>query len=95
MRHCDPGQLEVVQPVARWTGDGVMYCHVSFSHTFCDQVKKRGDDYEEIKQAIGHKMIEQTCKLYPQVMILTKPSVLLREYFRLLTRLRSRRLPRP
>ena len=79
MRHCDPGQLEVVQPVARWTGDGVMYCHVSFSHTFCDQVKKRGDDYEEIKQAIGHKMIEQTCKLYPQVMILTKPSVLLRE----------------
>ena len=33
------------------------------------QVKKRGDDYEEIKQAIGHKMIEQTCKLYPQVII--------------------------
>jgi len=31
------------------------------------QVKKRGDDYEEIKQAIGHKMIEQTCKLYPQI----------------------------
>ena len=35
-------------------------------HTFIwVQVKKRGDDYEEIKQAIGHKMIEQACKLYP------------------------------
>jgi len=31
------------------------------------QVKKRGDDYEEIKDAIGHKMIEQTCKLFPQI----------------------------
>ena len=41
---------------------------VIICHTFIwDQVKKRGDDYEEIKQAIGHKMIEQTCKLYPQV----------------------------
>ena len=31
------------------------------------QVKKRGDDYEEIKQAIGDKMIQQVCKLYPQI----------------------------
>jgi len=31
------------------------------------QVKKRGDDYEEVKDAIGHKMIEQTCKLFPQI----------------------------
>lgn len=30
-------------------------------------VKKRDDDYEEIKNTIGHKMIEQTCKLYPQI----------------------------
>jgi len=32
-----------------------------------NQVKKRGDDYEEIKQAIGDKMIQQVCKLYPQI----------------------------
>ena len=38
-----------------------------FSEWQDGQVKKRGDEYEEIKQAIGHKMIEQTCKLYPQV----------------------------
>jgi len=31
------------------------------------QVKKRGDDYDEIKDSIGHKMIEQTCKLFPQI----------------------------
>jgi len=31
------------------------------------QVKKRDDDYEEIKNTIGHKMIEQTCKLFPQI----------------------------
>merc|ERR1712156_195574 len=31
------------------------------------QVKKRGDEYDEIKDAIGHKMIEQTCKLFPQI----------------------------
>jgi len=30
-------------------------------------VKKRGDDYTEIKEAIGHQMIEQTCKLFPQI----------------------------
>ena len=30
-------------------------------------VKKRGDSYEEIKRSIGHKMIEQTCTLYPQL----------------------------
>merc|ERR1712098_36084 len=28
---------------------------------------KRGDDYDEIKDSIGHKMIEQTCKLFPQI----------------------------
>ena len=38
-----------------------------FSKWEDNQVKKRGDDYEEVKQAIGHKMIEQTCKLFPQV----------------------------
>merc|ERR1712226_1088331 len=31
------------------------------------QVKKRGDSYEEIKQRIGHQMIEQTCQLFPQL----------------------------
>jgi len=30
-------------------------------------VKKRGDGYEEVKQSIGHQMIEQTCKLFPQL----------------------------
>ena len=30
-------------------------------------VKKRGDSYEEIKRTIGHKMIDQTCILYPQL----------------------------
>ena len=65
LRHRDSGQLEVVQQVARWTGAWQLS---QYRHTFIwDQVKKRGDDYEEIKQAIGHKMIEQTCKIYPQV----------------------------
>jgi len=32
-----------------------------------NQVKKRGDDYDEVKNSIGHMMIEQTCKLYPQL----------------------------
>jgi len=30
-------------------------------------VKKRGDDYEEMKNTLGHQMIEQTCQLYPQL----------------------------
>ena len=30
-------------------------------------VKKRGDDYEEIKKSIGDQMIEQTCQLFPQL----------------------------
>jgi all-trans-retinol 13,14-reductase len=30
-------------------------------------VKKRGDNYEEIKNSIGHQMIEQTCQLFPQL----------------------------
>jgi len=30
-------------------------------------VKKRGDGYDEIKKTIGDQMIEQTCKLYPQI----------------------------
>ena len=30
-------------------------------------LKKRGDEYEEIKDAIGHCMIEQVCKLVPQI----------------------------
>lgn len=30
-------------------------------------LKKRGDSYDEVKNSIGHKMIEQTCQLYPQI----------------------------
>lgn len=30
-------------------------------------LKKRGDDYDEVKNSIGHHMIEQTCQLYPQI----------------------------
>jgi len=30
-------------------------------------IKKRGDSYDEVKNSIGHQMIEQTCKLYPQI----------------------------
>jgi len=30
-------------------------------------IKKRDDEYEEIKNTLGHKMIEQTCQLYPQI----------------------------
>merc|ERR1711971_1043314 len=30
-------------------------------------VKKRGDDYDEVKNSIGHRMIEQTCQLFPQL----------------------------
>ena len=94
MRHRDPGKLEVVQPVARWTGD--IDIVIVTCHTFCDREKKRGDDYEEIKQAIGHKMIEQTCKLYPQVIVDLDKTVSFSEteYFRLLTRSRLRRSPR-
>lgn len=31
------------------------------------RVGKRGDDYEEIKNRIGEKMWQQTCKLFPQI----------------------------
>lgn len=31
------------------------------------QVKRRGDDYDEVKNTIGHAMIERTCQLYPQI----------------------------
>ena len=30
-------------------------------------LRKRGDEYEELKNAIGHQMIEQVTKLYPQL----------------------------
>eukprot|EP00092_Neocalanus_flemingeri_P062333 GFUD01075188.1.p1 GENE.GFUD01075188.1~~GFUD01075188.1.p1 ORF type:complete len:613 (-),score=151.65 GFUD01075188.1:74-1912(-) len=30
-------------------------------------VKKRGDEYDEVKNTIGHQMIEQTCKIFPQM----------------------------
>ena len=30
-------------------------------------LKKRGDSYDEVKNSIGHQMIEQTCQLYPQI----------------------------
>jgi len=32
-----------------------------------EPIKKRSEDYEEMKNTIGHKMIEQTCQLYPQI----------------------------
>ncbi len=30
-------------------------------------LKKRGDDYDEIKKTIGEKCIERACELYPQI----------------------------
>ncbi len=30
-------------------------------------LRKRGDEYEEMKNIVGHQMVEQACKLYPQV----------------------------
>eukprot|EP00088_Acartia_fossae_P007748 TRINITY_DN13629_c0_g1_i2.p1 TRINITY_DN13629_c0_g1~~TRINITY_DN13629_c0_g1_i2.p1 ORF type:complete len:339 (+),score=79.03 TRINITY_DN13629_c0_g1_i2:81-1019(+) len=30
-------------------------------------VKNRGDEYDEVKNTIGHKMIEQACQLFPQI----------------------------
>jgi hypothetical protein len=30
-------------------------------------VKKRGDDYDEVKHAIGSQMVEQACSLFPQI----------------------------
>jgi len=32
-----------------------------------ERVKNRGDRYEEVKQRLGHQMIEQTCQLFPQL----------------------------
>lgn len=31
------------------------------------QLKKRGDDYEELKKTIGDQMVEQACQLFPQI----------------------------
>ena len=30
-------------------------------------VKRRGDDYDEIKNTIGEILIEQACQLFPQI----------------------------
>ena len=30
-------------------------------------VKKRGDDYKELKDCIGHQMVEHTLKLFPEL----------------------------
>lgn len=30
-------------------------------------LNNRGDDYDEIKKTVGHIMVEQTCKLFPQI----------------------------
>jgi hypothetical protein len=30
-------------------------------------LKKRGDDYEEIKKTIGERCIERACKIFPQI----------------------------
>jgi len=32
-----------------------------------EPLKKRGDDYEEVKKTIGERMIDQACTLYPQI----------------------------
>ncbi len=31
------------------------------------KLKKRGDEYDELKSRLGHKMIEQACALFPQI----------------------------
>ena len=30
-------------------------------------VRRRGDDYEGLKNTLGHKMVNQLCKLYPNL----------------------------
>ena len=30
-------------------------------------LKRRGDDYDEIKNTVGEMLIEQTCQLFPQI----------------------------
>ena len=30
-------------------------------------VRKRGDDYEGLKNTLGHKMVDQLCKIYPNL----------------------------
>ena len=30
-------------------------------------VKRRGDDYDEIKNTVGEILIEQACQLFPQI----------------------------
>lgn len=32
-----------------------------------NMIKRRGDEYEGLKNTIGHQMIDQLCKVYPQV----------------------------
>ncbi len=32
-----------------------------------EMIKKRGDEYEGIKKTLGYAMIEQVCKIYPQI----------------------------
>ena len=31
------------------------------------KLMKRGDEYEELKKAIGNKMLQRCCELYPQI----------------------------
>ncbi len=38
-----------------------------FSRFDGTKLKKRGDDYDELKGAIGNAMLEQACQLYPQI----------------------------
>lgn len=38
-----------------------------FSKWADEPLKRRGDDYEEIKKSIGERLIEQACELYPQM----------------------------
>ena len=32
-----------------------------------EPLKRRGDNYDEIKKSIGQRMIDQTCTLFPQI----------------------------
>ena len=31
------------------------------------KLKKRGDEYDELKKSIGDAMLEQACQLFPQI----------------------------
>eukprot|EP00095_Tigriopus_kingsejongensis_P004126 snap_masked-scaffold122_size333723-processed-gene-2.17 protein:Tk04126 transcript:snap_masked-scaffold122_size333723-processed-gene-2.17-mRNA-1 annotation:"hypothetical protein BRAFLDRAFT_119025" len=46
----------------------VTLCSLSWFKKFeGTKVKKRGDEYEEIKNTLGQKMVDQACKLFPKM----------------------------